>query len=63
MGPLPKRRISKTRQARKRARYLRLKLPHMVACPSCNTLHISHTVCAECGTYKGIAVIPVADEE
>ncbi len=62
MGPLPKRRISRTRQARKRARYLRLKLPHMVVCPNCNTLRVSHTVCAECGTYKGIEVISVEDE-
>ena len=63
MGPLPKRRISRTRQARKRARYLRVDLPHMVVCPSCNTLHVSHIVCRSCGSYKGKQVIDVEDEE
>jgi large subunit ribosomal protein L32 len=63
MGPLPKRRISKTRQSRKRARYLRLKLPQMQPCPTCNTLHVAHTVCHNCGTYKGVQVVDVADEE
>ncbi|MEM7033019.1 MAG: 50S ribosomal protein L32 [Chloroflexota bacterium] len=63
MGPLPKKRISRTRQARKRARYLRVKLPHMVVCPTCNVLHISHTVCAQCGTYSGKQVVEVEDNE
>ena len=63
MGPLPKRRISRTRQARKRARYLRVKLPHMVACPTCNTLQLAHTVCANCGSYKGNTVIKVEEDQ
>lgn len=63
MGPLPKRRISRTRQARKRARYLRIKMPHIQPCSNCNTLHLAHTVCANCGTYNGVEVITVEDEE
>ncbi|NIP26355.1 MAG: 50S ribosomal protein L32 [Phycisphaerae bacterium] len=63
MGPLPKIRISRTRQAHKRARYLRLKLPHMVPCPTCNTLRLSHTVCPNCGTYKGVEVLRVEEEQ
>lgn len=63
MGPLPKKRISRTRQARKRARYLRVKLPHMVVCNTCNTLHISHTVCANCGSYNGSQVVSVDSDE
>ena len=63
MGPLPKTRISKTRQARKRARYLRVKLPHMVECTTCRALHVSHTVCANCGTYNGVSVIEVDQDE
>lgn len=62
MGPLPKRRISRTRQARKRARYLRLKLPNMVPCPQCATLRLAHTVCPNCGTYKGVEVFQIEDE-
>ncbi len=61
MGALPKRRISRTRQARKRAHYLRLKMPHMVQCPQCKTLRLAHTVCPTCGTYKGIEVLEVEE--
>jgi len=61
MGPLPKVRISRTRQAHKRARYLRLEQPHMVPCPQCKTLRLAHTVCPHCGTYKGKEVINVED--
>jgi len=63
MGPLPKRRISRTRQARKRARYLRLKMPQMQPCPNCDTLRLAHTVCPNCGTYKGVQVVAIQDEE
>ncbi len=59
MGPLPKRRISRTRQARRRAHYLRLDMPHMVPCPQCKTLRLTHTVCPHCGTYKGVEVLDV----
>jgi len=61
MGALPKRRISSTRQARKRARYLRVKMPHLVRCPQCDTLRRTHTVCHNCGTYKGIEVLEIED--
>jgi len=62
MGPLPKRRISKTRQARKRARYLRVNLPHMVPCPQCHHLRLAHSVCPHCGTYKGVEILAVEEE-
>ncbi len=61
MGPLPKRRISRTRQARRRAHYLKLDMPHMVRCPQCKTLRLAHTVCPTCGTYKGVEVLEVED--
>lgn len=61
MGALPKIRVSKTRQARKRAHYLRLKMPHIRACSQCGTLGISHTVCKSCGTYKGNQVLEIED--
>ena len=62
MGALPKKRISRTKQAQKRATYLRLKLPHMRPCPQCGTLRLSHTVCQNCGTYKGVEVLHIEDE-
>ncbi len=61
MGPLPKVRISRTKQAHKRAHYLKLNQPHMVQCPQCKTLRLAHTVCPTCGTYKGKEVINVED--
>lgn len=61
MGALPKKRISRTRQARKRAHYLRVKMPHMIACPQCGKQRLSHTVCPSCGTYKGQEVIEVGE--
>jgi large subunit ribosomal protein L32 len=63
MGALPKRRISRTRQARKRARYLRIKMPHMVRCPQCGTMRLAHTVCLNCGTYKGVEILEVEEGE
>jgi large subunit ribosomal protein L32 len=61
MGALPKRKVSQVRRDRRRAHYLRLKMPHMVPCPQCHTLRLSHHVCPNCGTYKGVQVI--AQEE
>ena len=56
MGALPKRRISKSRQGKRRAHH-RLALPHLVTCPQCNELRVSHHVCPSCGTYRGLTVI------
>jgi len=61
MGALPKRKVSRVRRDRRRAHYLRLKMPNMVPCPQCNMLRLSHTVCPNCGTYNGIQVL--ADKE
>lgn len=57
MGALPKRKVSQVRRDRRRAHYLRLKMPHVIPCSQCNTLHVSHQVCHNCGTYNGTQVI------
>jgi large subunit ribosomal protein L32 len=57
MGALPKRRISRVRRDKRRAHYLRLKMPHMIPCPQCHTLRLAHHVCSNCGTYNGEQVI------
>jgi large subunit ribosomal protein L32 len=62
MGALPKRKISRIRRGHRRAHYLRLKMPHLTPCPQCNTLRLAHTVCHKCGTYNGVQVL-VVDEE
>jgi large subunit ribosomal protein L32 len=57
MGALPKRKISRVRRDRRRAHYLRLKMPNMVPCPQCGNLRVSHQVCPSCGTYNGEQVV------
>lgn len=57
MGALPKRKVSRVRRDRRRAHYLRLKMPQVVPCPQCHTLRLAHHVCPKCGTYNGVQVI------
>lgn len=62
MGALPKRKVSRVRRDRRRAHYLRLKMPSIVECSQCHALHLSHHVCQQCGTYNGVQVL-VQEEE
>ncbi len=52
MAPLPKRRLSAARQGKRRAS-ISLKATNLVKCDNCGSLKLPHTVCANCGTYKG----------
>ena len=61
MGPLPKRKVSKSRKNRRRAHH-QLSMNHLVICESCGEYHIAHQVCAKCGSYKGETVMKVDDE-
>lgn len=61
MGALPKRKVSRIRRDRRRAHYLRLNMPNMVPCSQCHTLHLSHHVCPNCGTYNGVQVLAMED--
>ena len=61
MGPLPKRKISKSRRNRRRA-HDALKLNHLVVCENCGEYHVAHRVCKKCGSYRGETVIEVDDE-
>ena len=53
----PKRRQSKTRTAKyptsERRTHDKAVAPTMVVCPNCGAWHIYHTVCGECGYYRG----------
>jgi large subunit ribosomal protein L32 len=62
MGPLPKRKVSKSRRNRRRA-HDALSLNHLVMCESCGEFHIAHRVCPKCGTYRGETVMEVKSEE
>lgn len=58
MGPLPKRKVSRTRRNKRRA-HDSLSLKHLVVCESCGEYRQSHHVCPKCGVYKGETVIEV----
>ena len=48
----PKRRQGKTRTAKRRT-HDKAVAPTMAICPNCGAWQISHTVCGECGYYRG----------
>lgn len=52
----PKKRHSRQRQGKRRAS-IRLAVPASVTCPNCGAAHTAHTVCPQCGYYKGQQVI------
>lgn len=61
MGPLPKRKISKSRRNRRRAHHAH-SLNHLVVCETCGEYHVSHRVCQKCGSYRGEQVVELDDE-
>lgn len=56
MGALPKQRISKARQGRRRSQDA-LTPVQLMDCPRCGARIQTHHVCPECGTYNGITVL------
>lgn len=59
--PNPKRRHSKSRTAKRRT-HDALKPMAMGACPQCHELKLPHTVCANCGYYRGRQARAVEEE-
>ena len=57
---VPKRKMSKARRDKRRANW-KLTAPGLVECPQCHEPKMPHRVCADCGTYKGVQVIKVAE--
>ncbi|MBC8140625.1 MAG: 50S ribosomal protein L32 [Armatimonadetes bacterium] len=50
--PLPKRRHSSTRQAKRRTHY-KLDAPSVSTCTNCGETRRSYQICANCGYYSG----------
>ncbi len=48
----PKRRQSKQRTRTRRA-HDHAKMPTLAVCSNCGAWHVYHTVCGECGHYRG----------
>lgn len=56
MGALPKKKLAKPR-TKKRRGALRIAVPQLVSCPTCNKKILPHTVCPSCGHYKGKEIV------
>lgn len=56
---VPKRKLSRSRTRHRKAQWYRLRKPTVTTCPRCKAPRRPHTACAECGTYKGQAVLEV----
>ncbi|MBO4804978.1 MAG: 50S ribosomal protein L32 [Paludibacteraceae bacterium] len=52
----PKRRQGKTRGAKRRTHYKAV-APTLAVCSNCGALHLYHSVCGECGYYRGMVAI------
>jgi large subunit ribosomal protein L32 len=61
MGALPKRKISKGRRDRRRSQD-KLNPIALVECDNCGEMKRPHTMCWNCGTYRGREIIDVSGE-
>jgi len=59
--PVPFRRTSKTRKAKRRT-HQRATMPTTAMCENCGSTVKPHTVCSECGFYKGKQVVEVKNK-
>lgn len=57
----PKKRHSRARRGKRRAS-ISLKTKKGVVCPNCKAIIIAHTVCKNCGYYKGQQVKKVKEK-
>lgn len=58
MTALPKKRVSRSRQGRRRS-HLALTPPPLMACPQCRQPKLQHYVCPSCGYYRGRQVLKI----
>lgn len=60
--PLPKRRHSAARGAKRRTHW-KLGRPQLVACPQCKAMRLPHRVCPVCGAYAGRTAVEIEVKE
>ena len=56
--PLPKRRRSASRQAKRRIKCI-ITTPNLTPCSQCGRSKVPHRVCPYCGYYKGKEVVHI----
>jgi large subunit ribosomal protein L32 len=61
--PLPKRKLSHQRTARRRAQNWKLEAPSVGDCPRCHAPKLPHHVCGACGFYNGRKVLTVQQKD
>jgi large subunit ribosomal protein L32 len=57
MGAVPKRKISSHRRGNRRSHHHIKPLP-LARCPQCRELKPTHRACPNCGTYRGMQILP-----
>ncbi|MDP2671400.1 MAG: 50S ribosomal protein L32 [bacterium] len=58
MTPLPKKKLSRLRQGRRRAG-IKLQEISLTKCPNCGADRLPHSACPNCGMYRGrLVTIP-----
>ncbi len=62
MPPHPKRKHSSGRRDRRRSQDA-LSAENLVACANCGTMILRHTVCLNCGHYRGREVLEIKKED
>jgi len=58
---VPKQHTTKSRRNRKRM-HIFLSAKKLITCPHCGKLKLPHTVCPNCGYYKGAEVVNVLEK-
>jgi len=58
---VPKRKTSKSRKGMRRSHH-RIELPPIVKCSNCGSMKVRHTICSECGFYRGKSILATAEE-
>ncbi len=62
MSQEPKRRHSIARKGKRRAA-IKLAVNKSVICKNCQNLYLPHTVCANCGYYKGKQILTLKNKK
>ena len=58
---VPKRRTSKSKKRKPRTLFKAV-APTLAPCPKCGEPRVPHRVCPNCGYYRGVRRIAIADE-
>lgn len=57
----PKKRLTSSRSGKRRS-HLKLTTPILMTCPKCKSSNLSHRVCSNCGYYKGVDLLKLAEK-